>query len=284
MIARITHRQDIEAPHEPNHRLVKVRTTVLARQHGHATTMARAAFTKVERFCKRIAEASQQALEKEEQTVPDTETAPSPEDISSETPPEDDKPESGPVAAAPEDAASGIEGVEHTPVAQEDTTSEAQGVEHIPQKPEKKTPQGAEQAKEQDTDLPSCGQCKGFLTFPCWYCVKCEGQLSSDALRIVAEAFYPDDLFLCAACEAADVTPELMRSSGKHSEHHHLIRCQAPKKADEDETFLSEQRRMSLEDRLITLEDRLNNVHTRMDTIEELLRRLAEAPVRSSRT
>ena len=155
VIARITHRQDIEAPHEPNHRLVKVRTTVLTRQHGRAYTAAQAAFTKVEQFCKRIAEASQQALEKEEQT------APSPEDIPSETPPEDDKPEDGP--AAPED-----------------TTNGAESVEATPQEPEQGTPQGAEPAKEQDSDLPSCGQCKGLLSFPCWYCIKCEGQLSSD--------------------------------------------------------------------------------------------------------
>ena len=172
LTARVTHREDLEVPHEPYHRLIKARTTVLTRQHGRAYTTAQAAFTKVEQFCKRIAEASQQALEKEEQTVPDTETVPSPEDIPSETPPEDDKPENGPAAAASEDTTSGTDNVEHTP-----------------QEPEKKTSQGAEPAKEQDTDLPSCGQCKGLLTFPCWYCVKCEGQLESDALRIVAEAF-----------------------------------------------------------------------------------------------
>jgi hypothetical protein len=189
--ARITHRQDLEAPHELDHRLVKVRTTVLTRQHGRAYTAAQAAFTKVEKFCMRIAEVSQQRQGKEEQTVPDAETVPSPEDIPSETLPENDKPENGP-AAAPEDTTSGSEGVGHTLAAPEDTTSGAEGVEEkgvedTPQEPEQEAPQSAEQAKEQDGDLPSCGQCKGALTFPCWYCVKCEGQLSlisSDALRI----------------------------------------------------------------------------------------------------
>jgi hypothetical protein len=196
--ARITHRQDLEAPHEPIHRLVKVRTTVLTRQHGRAYTAAQAAFTKVEKFCKRIAEVSEQTREKEEQTkedqtVPDAETAPSPEDIPSETPPEDDKPLAENGSAAPEDTTSGTEGVEHTPAAPEDTTTGAEVVEDTPKKLEQGTSQGAEQAKEQDSDLPSCGQCKGPLSFPCWYCVKCEGQLSSDALRFfgaVAEAFH----------------------------------------------------------------------------------------------
>ena len=180
MAARITHRQDLEAPHELNHRLVKVRTTVLTRQHGRAYTAAQAAFTKVEKFCERIAEVSQQTQEKEKQTVPGAETAPSPEDIPSETPPEDDKPENG-SATPTEDTTSGAEGVEE------------KGVEDTPQEPEQEAPQGAEQAEEQVSDLPSCGQCKGALTFPCWYCVKCEGQLSSDALRVlgaVAEVFY----------------------------------------------------------------------------------------------
>jgi hypothetical protein len=262
--ARITHRQDLEAPHEPIHRLVKVRTTVLTRQHGRAYTAAQAAFTKVEKFCKRIAEVSEQTREKEEQTkedqtVPDAETAPSPEDIPSETPLEDDKPLAENGSAVPEDTTSGTEGVEHTPAAPEDTTTGAEVVEDTPQKLEQGTSQGAEQAKEQDSDLPSCGQCKGPLSFPCWYCVKCE-----------------DDLFLCEACEAGDATPELMRSSGKHIEQHHLIRCQAPKKAD-DVTLSTDQR-------LISLEDRLNNMHTRIETIEQLLRQLAEAAMRSSRT
>ncbi|KAI9438361.1 hypothetical protein H4582DRAFT_257215 [Lactarius indigo] len=240
--ARITHRRDIEAPHEPNHRLVKVRTTILTRQHGRAYTVAQKAFTKVEEFCKRIAEASQQAQDKEE-TVPDAEAASSPEDVPSETPPpKDDKPDNGPDAS-------------------EDTKSGAEGVEDTAQEQEQETPQGTEQPQPQtqDSDLPTCGKCSGPLSFPCWYCVKCE-----------------DDLFLCEACEGSDACPELMRSSGKHTEEHHLIRCQAPKNVD-DETFSTEQRLMSLE-------DRLNNVHTRVESIEQLLRQLAEAVASFQRT
>ena len=209
LAARITHRQDLEAPHDPNHRLVKVRTTVLTRQHGRAYTAAQKAFTKVEKLCTMIAEASQQT-EKQEQTVPDAEAASSPEEVPSETPSKDDdkRPENG--AATPEDTTSGAEDVEDKPRAQEketsqsaenvtaaleDTASGAEGVEDKPQVQEEEVSQGGEQAQAQDqgSDVPSCGNCKGALSFPCWYCVKCEGQLSSDArhiLGVVVDAFF----------------------------------------------------------------------------------------------
>ncbi|KAH9077795.1 hypothetical protein EDB83DRAFT_2548774 [Lactarius deliciosus] len=273
--ARITRRQDITAPHEPHHRLVKIRTTVLTRQHGRALTAAQNAFTKAEKFCKRIAEASQQAQDKDkkEQTVPDAEPALSPEDVPSDSPSKDDKPENH--LDTPEDTKSGTEAAStpkdvpsetppkddnpaNGPDTPEDAKSGAQGIEDTPQE-QQETPQSAEQAQARDSDLPSCGKCHGPLSFPCWYCVKCE-----------------DDLFLCEACEGSDACPELMRSSGKHTEEHHLIRCQAPKNTD-DKTFSTEQR-------LISLEDRLNNVHTRVETIEQLLRQLAEAVASLQRT
>jgi hypothetical protein len=241
LAASITHREDLEAPHEPNHRLVKARTTVLTRQHGRAFTAAGKAFTKVEQFCKKIAEASQQPPEKQE-GVADAEVTSAPEDISSETLPKDDdkQPENG---TTPEDTTTGAEGVEDKPLEQEN-----------------ETPQIAEQAQsqDQDDDLPSCGKCKGPLSFPCWYCIKCE-----------------DDLFLCEACEESDSTLELMRSSGKHGEDHHLIRCLAP----EDDCMT-----LSTEQRLISLEDRLDDMHTRIETIEQLLRQLADAALGSPRT
>ena len=177
MAASITHRQDLEVPHNPNHRLVKYRTTVLTRQHGRAVTAAEDAFIKVEPFCKKIAEASQQSPEKQE-GVPDAEVASSPEEIPSETPSKGDEkqPENGAAAS-------------------ENTTSGAEGVEDKPQEQEQETPQSADQAQtpDQDNDLPSCGNCNGPLSFPCWYCVKCEGKPSSDALRILGAV--PDTSF-----------------------------------------------------------------------------------------
>jgi len=58
--ARVTNREDLEGVHEPNHKLVKVRTVVLKRQHGRVHTAARKAFGHVERVCMQIAEASNQ--------------------------------------------------------------------------------------------------------------------------------------------------------------------------------------------------------------------------------
>ena len=114
-----------------------------------------------------IAEASQQA-----------EAALSPEDVQFKTPSKDDdkQPENG--TAAPEDTMSGAESLEDKPQVQE-----------------KEALQGAEQAQaqDQDSDLPSCGNCKGPLSFPCWYCIKCKGQHSSDALHILGafvDAFF----------------------------------------------------------------------------------------------
>ena len=68
-----------------------------------------------------------------------------------------------------------------------------------------------------------------------------------------------DDLFLCDACDGEGV-PELMRSSGKHTKDHPLIRCLAP---ENDDDALS-----STEQRLTLLEDRLNSMHSRFDIMQ----------------
>src|SRR5882757_9440154 len=54
--ARVTHRKDVESAHEPNHRLVKARTTVLIRSHGRVHTAACNAFERVGETFRRIAE------------------------------------------------------------------------------------------------------------------------------------------------------------------------------------------------------------------------------------
>jgi hypothetical protein len=50
--------QDLEGAHEPNHKVVKVRTAVLERQHGRAHTAAHKAFERVEPRCKKMVEVS----------------------------------------------------------------------------------------------------------------------------------------------------------------------------------------------------------------------------------
>ncbi|KAH9996105.1 hypothetical protein BJV77DRAFT_193809 [Russula vinacea] len=48
-----------------------------------------------------------------------------------------------------------------------------------------------------------------------------------------------------------------MRSSGKHTEEHHLIRCLAPEKTDDKDKAVTEQRLTSMEGRLQTQLDDL---------------------------
>ncbi|KAH9052369.1 hypothetical protein EDB87DRAFT_1835857 [Lactarius vividus] len=57
-------RQDLKFPHEPSHRLVKVRPVVLQRQLGRVNTAALAGFERVETLCAKIAESSQGLVEK----------------------------------------------------------------------------------------------------------------------------------------------------------------------------------------------------------------------------
>jgi hypothetical protein len=98
-----------------------------------------------------------------------------------------------------------------------------------------------------------------------------------------------DDLYICNACDAAGV-PDLIRSSGTHTERHHLIRCLAPEKAD-GKVSPTEQRLTSIEGRLDgmqtqlndlagrvgNLTDRVGDVNVRMGNIEQLLHRLVRA-------
>ncbi|KAI9464116.1 hypothetical protein BJY52DRAFT_1166045 [Lactarius psammicola] len=186
MTARITRRQDLKIPHEPSHKLVKVRTVVLYRQHGRVHTAALAAFRQAQTLFNDVGDTSQD--------------------------------------------------------------------------PSGENSQGKTQPRY--SDPPSCGKCMGRLSFPCWYCTKCE-----------------DNLFLCDACDGEGV-PELMRSSGKHTEDHHLIRCQAPEK-DDDTLSSTERRLISLEDRLGNLTHLTQDLTSRMGNMEQLLHRLAavsEAP------
>jgi len=172
--ARVTDREDLKGAHEPNHKLVKARTVVLARQHGRAYTAATRAFTRVEEFCMQIAEASR------------------------------------------------------------DETASV-------------TWKGSQSSyRTRSSELPICGNCQGPLSFPFWYCVFCQ-----------------DNLFICDSCDNNGV-PDLMRSSGKHTEEHHLIRCLAPEKAVS-----------STEQRLMSLERQFENLDTRFGNIEQLLYRLA---------
>jgi len=95
MEARVTYRQNIDGPHEPYHRLVKLRMVVLTHHFGHTYRLACAAFERVEEFCARIAEASHQPRE-EKETEKDAQATSAPElttaNVSSESVKQDDVP------------------------------------------------------------------------------------------------------------------------------------------------------------------------------------------------
>jgi hypothetical protein len=89
-----------------------------------------------------------------------------------------------------------------------------------------------------------------------------------------------DNLFICNACDTEGV-PELVRCSGKHTEEHHLIRCLAPEK-DDDDTPAADERLMSIESRLDGMQtrfddltDSIGDLTSRMGNIEQLLQNLA---------
>jgi hypothetical protein len=170
--ARITNRRDLEFAHEPSHRLVKVRTVVLRRQHGRVHTAAIAAFENVQELCAKIAEYSQGLVKEDKEgevTGPDTKNPSSPEPTPEETPsePDDGQPNDGPEDTSTED---------------DDGTSQGTRDEN---------PQDGTQT--QDSDSPSCGKCKGRLSFPCWYCIYCEGQSQINLLAPCANV--PSHLF-----------------------------------------------------------------------------------------
>ena len=73
-----------------------------------------------------------------------------------------------------------------------------------------------------------------------------------------------DNLYICDACDAEGV-PDLMRSSGRHTEDHHLIRCLVPEKADDkDKALPTEQRLTSIEGRLDGMQTQLDDLSGRM--------------------
>ena len=157
MNACITARQDLKLAHEPNHRLVKVRTVVLERQLGRVNTAALEAFERAKTPCAKIAESHLRLVEEDKKEVAsqDTKNQSGPEPTPEETPSE-------PGEGQPDDG----------PDAPDDTTVEAKH-DAVSQGPRDEIPQDGTQP--QDFDSLSCGKCKGRLSFPCWYCIYCEG-------------------------------------------------------------------------------------------------------------
>jgi hypothetical protein len=228
--ARVT-RHDLEGAHEPSHRLVKARANVLTRSHGRVHSAARDAFERVGETCRKIAELS---LHPEEKTGSDEQKISSSEPALTETPTKSDKADD---VLSPEDSTKG-------------------GTEE-----EGKTGRDRKQDQVQDESLPTCGKCKGRLSFPFWYCIFCEGSSQGRHFHpyvLNGRCARLDNLYICDGCDAEGV-PDLMRSSGKHTEDHHLIRCLAPETTDDKDTG------SSTEQRLTTIEGRLDGMQTQLD-------------------
>ena len=156
--ARITDRQDLKLPHEPSHRLVKVRTVVLERQLGRVNTAALEAFERAKTLCAKIAASNQRLVEEDKNEVASQDT----------------KNQSGPEPSPKEILSEPGEGqLDDAPDYPDDSTVEAKNDE-VSQGPKDEIAQNGTQPQESDS--PSCGKCKGRLSFPCWYCIYCKGQ------------------------------------------------------------------------------------------------------------
>ena len=143
--ARLTHRADIEGAHEPNHRLVKFRTSVLSRDLGREYTAACNAFERVAETCGKIAELS---LNPAEESGPGSEgqKVPNFDQNSTEIPAK--------LAAKSDDG-------------------KPDDVTHLP---EGEAEAEKSQIQDQDQNMATCGKCTGPLSFPFWYCIYCKGR------------------------------------------------------------------------------------------------------------
>lgn len=284
--ARVTYRQDLKGPHEPYHRLVKLRAAMLLHQFGRTFKLALAAFERVEEICARIAEGLQHSLEEKETNALD---ASAPESNAAVLPSE--SVEQGDVPATADDSGpteterttaiemlSKNDGSDDVPAAADGSKDEvgAQGKEG------KVVLEcgGASESQPQKADLPTCGKCDGSLSFPFWYCIFCEGlsrlryECQYSTTWLTRRAVLLDNLFICDACDS-DGVPELTRSSGKHTKEHHLIRCLAPNEGASDAVPETEQRLMSIESRLDELSGRMEELTGRIGNIEQLLHKIA---------
>lgn len=140
--ARVTHRRDVEGAHEPNHRLVKVRTTVLMRSHGRVHTAACNAFERVGETCRRVAELTFCP----DETRPDRRNILESTKMSAKTFKLDDIPN----RLGGSKGAAGLGG---------------------------KTVREARHVRVLDQSSPACGKCKSLLSFPFWFCIFCTGKL-----------------------------------------------------------------------------------------------------------
>ena len=119
---------------------------MLERGYGVVYPAALKAFERVQHSCVRIAEST--AHPQEENMAPNEQET------------SDNEPT---VTGMP----ANIDKVDDALTTQDDARDGAEAEDDVSQAPT--------QLQVQDENLPTCGICKGHLSFPCWYCIFCEG-------------------------------------------------------------------------------------------------------------
>lgn len=146
--ARITQCEGLESPHEPTHRLVKARSTVVPRNYGRVHRRACEAFGRAREFCLNVAESLSHSHN--EIGTGDNASSSNIEPALTET--ADDKP------------------------VDFQTATDSEGGAEVKDKAALESDAVQDGDQDQDQKLPTCGRCKGGLSFPFWYCIFCEGR------------------------------------------------------------------------------------------------------------
>lgn len=204
---RVTYREDLKAPHEPNHRLVKIRIAMFIHHYGRTYKLACAAFERVENICAKIAGVPRTQQE-EQETGQGARNASTEEPTTTKVPSKNDEPDD--VAVAADGTKCGAEEEptitvmpsesDNVPTAVDGTGDGAEAEQTVTETPNSDKPddvpaavdvtkneaetedkgdevsQCTARVQRKDGDLPTCGKCNGSLSFPFWYCIFCEGQ------------------------------------------------------------------------------------------------------------
>ena len=185
---RIPQPPGLEVAHEPNHRLVKAHIPVLLRNYGRICSTAHWAFERIRYLCVRIAESTARPQEEEktglvEQEIPnhgptfaEIPTNVEKVDDALTTPREDERigpekqetPSYEPTVA---EMSASVGKIDDVLTAQDGHCYGSGGGDES----KDSASQHTTEVPIQNEKLPTCGNCKGRLTFPCWYCIFCVG-------------------------------------------------------------------------------------------------------------
>jgi len=195
--AYVSSREEL-LPHEPSHKLVKLRIAVPTYHLGLTYKLAHGAFERVQVFLPKIVEASQKS-EDEKGTEQDVQNVSTQDPTTRDQPSESDKLDDDQAAMEVEltstemvseiyksddvpTAANGIQGgvqaeptVTKVPSKSDNVTTTTDGTNGKIEMEDRDDNPSQTRAQLQDGDFPACGNCNRSLSFPFWYCIFCEG-------------------------------------------------------------------------------------------------------------